>query len=58
MIKQTVHQKAGSILVIPCWRSLSAWPLLASDGVHLNKIVIGRMQYWPILLVLGLETVG
>ena len=41
--------KADIILVIPLWRSLSAWPLLASDGAHLNKIVIGWMLFWPVL---------
>ena len=49
VVKQIVRQKADVILVIPRWRSLSAWPLLASDGAHLNKIVIGWMQFWPVL---------
>ena len=44
VIKQIVHQKADIIL----WHS---------DKVHLNKIVIGWMHFWPILLLLGPEAV-
>ena len=44
VIKQIVHQKADIILS-------------HSDNVHLNKIVIGWMHFWPILLLLGPEAV-
>ncbi|TRY80355.1 hypothetical protein TCAL_15457 [Tigriopus californicus] len=31
------HQTSGD-LIIPRWFSLYAWPLICSDGVHLNKL--------------------
>ena len=43
-----MRQKADIILVILLWHS---------DNVHLNKIVIGWMHFWPILLLLGPEAV-
>ena len=33
----------------PQGRSLSAWPLLAEDGVHYNQIVGRVIEFWPYL---------
>ena len=41
VVKQVAAQEACFLLVIPKWRSLSAWPLLAGDGVHYNQTVRG-----------------
>ena len=49
VIKQVAAQEACVLLVIPKWRSLSAWPLLAEDGVHYNQIVRGMIEFWPYL---------
>ena len=45
VVKQVVAQEACVRLVIPKWRSLSAWPLLAKDGVHYNQIVRGVIKF-------------
>ena len=47
VVKQVAAQEACVLLVIPKWRSLSAGPLLAEDGVHYNQIVRGVIEFWP-----------
>ena len=46
---QAVRQGALIILVLPVWRSLSAWPLLTEDGRHFGRLVRDHLLFWPYL---------
>ena len=49
VIRQAVMQEATVVLVIPRWRSLSAWSMIAEDGFHFNELVAGYIEFWPTL---------
>ena len=49
VIRQSVAQEASVMLVIPRWRSLSAWSMIAEDRFHFNELIAGYIEFWPIL---------
>ena len=49
VLMQTAKQKAKVILVVPRWRSLGVWPLIAPNGTHFCRMITKKLLFWPVL---------